>query len=490
MAGGYQFVIDSSFQPFSMQEMLIPFSAYKDAFEKSEEQYDTLAQSADKFKYLSETLPEGSKARQIYEGYANELSKQAKDLAHNGLSMSNRRALTSLKRRYQGEIGRLLQADEAMREEKKLRRSLSAQDSSMLYALDNLDIDSFLDGNTPNLYNISGNELYTRGAAAGKAASSRVFSAGDEGSTLNGYYRDYVQKMGYNRDTIQKFYHDMSAIPELQMAADAILEERGVNQNLTGYNLQRARQSVINGMIDGAVYQENHNPQRDLGVLTQAEKVADARAREQLAFQKQAHNDSLTMQGFSHDKDGKLVYNTDNDPRFQQAKAIAEIEAQASGDKAGGSGGTAYDVKNKKVTMTGAKLGTAYDVRNKKVTMIGAKTGTKYKSVDDEDNVIGTPLEDLSSARALSSKEYTDLVDNNGNITNERLRNAIGNGNLSDYEIYIVPSGSTKIDGTGTFWDDKTSEDVYIAIPRESKRAATSENSSSSSTGGTNDIPK
>lgn len=468
----YSFVIDSSFQPFSMQEMLVPFSAYKDAFEKSEEQYDTLAQSADKFKYLSETLPEGSKARQIYEGYANELSKQAEDLAHNGLSMSNRRALTSLKRRYQGEIGRLLQADEAMREEKKIRRSLSAQDSSMLYALDNLDIDSFLDDNTPNLYNISGNELYTRGAAAGKAASQRVFSAGDAGSTLNGYYRDYVQKMGYNRDTIQKFYHDMSAIPELQMAADAILEERGVNQNLTGYNLQRARQSVINGMIDGAVYQENHSPQRDLGVLTQAEKVADARAREQLAFQKQAHNDSLAMQGFSHDKNGKLVYNADNDPRFQQAKAIAEIKAQASGNKAGGS------------------RGTAYDVRNKKVTMIGAKTGTKYKSVKDEDNVIGAPLEDLSGARALSSQEYNQLIDANGNITNEHLRNAIGNGNLSDYEIYIVPSGSTKIDGTGTFWDDKTSEDVYIAIPRESKRAATSENSSSSTTGGTNDIPE
>ena len=151
--------------------MLVPFSAYKEAYEKSEEQYNELSEKADKFKYLSETLPEGSKARELYEGYANDLTKQAEDLAHNGLSMSNRRALTS------------------MREEKKLRRSLSAQDSSMLYATDNLNIDSFLDGETPNLYNISGNELYTRGAAAGKAASSRVFSAGDAGSTLNGYSR-------------------------------------------------------------------------------------------------------------------------------------------------------------------------------------------------------------------------------------------------------------------------------------------------------------
>lgn len=462
--GNYSYVIDNSFQPFSMQEMLVPFSAYKEAYEKSEEQYNELSEKADKFKYLSETLPEGSKARELYEGYANDLTKQAEDLAHNGLSMSNRRALTSMRRRYQGEIGRLLQADEAMREEKKLRRSLSAQDSSMLYATDNLNIDSFLDGETPNLYNISGNELYTRGAAAGKAASSRVFSAGDAGSTLNGYYRDYVQKMGYSRDTIQKFYKDMSTIPELQMTADAILEERGVNQNLTGYNLQRARQSVINGMIDGAIYQENHNPQRDLGVLTETEK-------QQMDLTRRGQNISLASQGLTYDENtGTISYDPTKDPSLQKASAIAQAKVSSAGKKTGS--------------------GTAYDVRNKEITMIGAKTGTKYKDTNDESS-IGAPLEDLSGARALSSQEYSQLVDANGNITNEHLRSAIGNGNLSDYEIYVVPAGTSKIDGSGTIWDDSTTEDVYIAIPRESKRAATnSESSINTSYSGDNDIPK
>lgn len=460
----YAFVVDNSFQPFSMQEMLVPFSAYKDAYEKSEEQYNDLSDKSDKFKYLSETLPEGSKARKLYEGYANDLARQAEDLAHNGLSMSNRRALTSLRRRYQGEIGRLLQADEAMREEKKLRRSLSAQDSSMLYAIDNLDIDSFLDGESPNLYNISGNELYTRGAAAGKAASSRVFSAGDAGSTLNGYYRDYVQKMGYSRDTIQKFYQDMSAIPELQMAADAILEERGVNQNLTGHNFQRARQSVINGMIDGAIYQENHNPQRDLGVLTETEK-------QQMDLTRRGQNISLASQGLTYDENtGTISYDPTKDPSLQKASAIAQAKVSSAGKKTGS--------------------GTAYDVRNKEITMIGAKTGTKYKDTNDESS-IGAPLEDLSGARALSSQEYSQLVDANGNITNEHLRSAIGNGNLSDYEIYVVPAGTSKIDGSGTIWDDSTTEDVYIAIPRESKRAATnSESSINTSYSEDNDIPK
>lgn len=316
----FTYVVDNSFQPFSMQEMLIPFTAYKDAFEKTEEAYNDLSDKSDKFKYLSETLPEGSKAREIYEGYANNLKTQAEDLAHNGLTMGNRRALTSLKRRYQGEIGRLMKADEAMAEEKKLRQAMGAQDSSRLYATDNLNIDDFLDGKSPNLYNVSGNELYTRGAAAGKSASSRVFSAGDAGSTLGGYYRDYVQKMGYSRETIQKFYQDMAAIPELQMAADAILEERGVNQNLTGDNLRRARQSVINGMIDGAVYSEQHTPQRDLGILTKAEQVADTRAKQQQAI-------SMWQAGAKWDSNGNIVGDENN--INYQTKKIAADAAQA-----------------------------------------------------------------------------------------------------------------------------------------------------------------
>jgi hypothetical protein len=297
--GGSQidFTIDSSFQPFSMQEMLVPFTAYKDAFEKTEEAYLELSDKSDKFKYLSEQLPEGSKARQIYEGYANTLASQAEDLARNGLSMGNRRALTSLKRRYSGEIGRLDKAQTALEKEQALRREMGLKDSSMLYAANNFSIDDFLDGNTPNLYGISGTELYTRGAAAGKASSSRIVSAGDGGKTLGGYYRDYVQRMGYNADTIARFRADASAIPELQQTADAILQERGVLQNLTGNELERARQSVINGMIDGAIYQEQHSPQRDLGVMSASERDSSAQgwARIKLAQEEAAWNRKMDV---------------------------------------------------------------------------------------------------------------------------------------------------------------------------------------------------
>lgn len=336
----YDFVVDSSFKPFSLQEMLVPYTAYKDAFEKTEEAYIDLSDKSDKFKYLSETLPEGSKARKIYEGYANDLSKQAEDLAKNGLTLGNRRALTNIKRRYQGEIGRLVTADEALQRERELRRQMSAKDPSMIYAEEILNIDSYLDGNTPNLYGISGTELYTKGAAAGKAASSRVFSAGDRGSTLGGYYRDYVQSMGYTPEQLRQFGDQIandfaakvSVLPELQQAANQILEANGVNENLTGNNLRKAQQQVIRGIIDGAVYTESHNPQRDLGVLTASEERNFDLQREQMA--KSAAQSGL----FWNEKTNSWDYKIEKDPMYQRQIALAKKKAELK--EAGGTDGT------------------------------------------------------------------------------------------------------------------------------------------------------
>lgn len=425
----YSFVVSPSFNPFNMQEMLVPFSAYKDAFEKSEEQYDTLTQGADKFKYLSETLPEGSRARQIYEGYANDLRTQAEDLAHNGLTMGNRRALTSLKRRYQGEMGRILQADEAMREEKKLRQSLGAQDTSLLYANDNLNIDDFLDGNTPNLYRISGNELYTRGAAAGKAASSRVFSAGDAGSTLNGYYRDYVQKLGYSPETIRKFYEDMSTIPELQMAADAILEERGVNQNLSGYNLRRARQSVINGMIDGAVYQENHSPQRDLGVMTPMEQNQMDMQQKQFNLSKVQLDARAASMGYRVDDNGNLVLDPD------RMKALKELKKSGKGTGSSGSSNTnsGYDTKNKK------SIQLTWHGNNPKDRNGEADDDVTIKELGDGASLPGNPV------------KFNELP----SFVKDKVQRAIGGGNTDFYRYYYKPFKSG-------FWNDTETEVAII----------------------------
>lgn len=450
----YAFVVDSSYKPFSLQEMLVPFTAYKEEFEKAETAYTDLTDKADTFKYLSEKLPEGSKARQLYEGYANNLKSQAEDLAHNGLTRANRTALTSLKRRYQGEIGRVAKADEAMEAEKKLRQSLNAQDSSRLYAMDNLSVDDFLDGNNPNLYNISGNELYTRGAAAGKAASSRVYNFGEGNITLGGYYRDVVSKVGYGPQAIAKFREDISSNPELAAAVDSILAERGVTQNLTGVNLERARQSVINGIIDGAVYQENHNPQRDLGVI-------DAATQAQLDLSKENRDIELQTKGLTYNpKTHEVTYNIDKDPEIAKAKAIAEAKAKA---------------KNEAKTSGGSKTGgnSDYQTQSKEKIRVEWNTpgdpndGTKMDKPND------VTITKISDDDADGKKRLGDIFeyDELPQFVKDKIDKVVKNGDYDMYDYYYRPFTSH------FFSNDNATLEI---IPRDIQKYNTEEDDDSS----------
>lgn len=321
MAERAMFTVGSNFHPFSMEEMLVPFQLYKDAYEKTENAYTDLADKADKFKYLADTLPEGSKAREIYEGYANGLSQQAEDLAHNGLSQANRRALTSYKRRYQGEIGRLDKADTALQEEIKRRQTLDANDSSMLYANDNINIDNFLDGQSPNLYSVSGNDLYKRGLEIGASGSSRMYSD-PKVSQVTKYYQDIFNTQGVTPEAIAAFRRDLSTIPEFADAVTSTLKEKGVTDNLTGSNYERAKESVINGIVNGAIYKRNDSIQRDYSVMTATEAAQDARQREQNQISRDNLNLSAASHGFAKNSRGNWVYSPDRDPEIQKVKAM------------------------------------------------------------------------------------------------------------------------------------------------------------------------
>lgn len=150
----------------------------------------------------------------------------------NGLTQGSRRRLNNLRSRYSGEIGQLVKANAALQQEKQLRAQMNLKDPSRRYAVNNLSIDDFMYGRTPNMYNVSGNDLYARGVQLGKAASSRQIQVGEGTMTLGGYYRDVVTKMGY--PNAEAFRQDMEAIPELKKGVEDMLKEQGVLDNLTG----------------------------------------------------------------------------------------------------------------------------------------------------------------------------------------------------------------------------------------------------------------
>ena len=430
--GNYNFVIDSSFQPFSMQEMLTPFVMYKDAFEKSEAAYDDLRSKADRFKYLSESLPEGSRARQIYEGYANDLNTQTQDFANNGLGISNRRALTGLRQRYQGEIGRLYEAETALKKEQDLRRQLNAKDPSMLYGTDNLDIDMFLDNNTPNLYSISGNELYTRGAQLGRSISSRMYNEGEGGSVLGGLYRDWVSTHGVSEGNIAQFM----AQPNVQAAIQNELKARGVIGNLRGNNLDRATRNFMQGMYEGVMYEEKHNPQRDYTVPTWAEQRADARATEQLNMQKEQRTFERRVAGY----DDNGVYHPEWDQSVAKARAIQE--AKNAGKASGGSG-------------SGKGAGSEYGAINQDRIRVSWKGNNPNDLNEDADDDVDITPVDKDEQYTGKPYDYDDLPQ----YAKSKIDKIIGN--KGDYDNYIYFFKPYK----GGFFNDQEAE--LDIVPRK-----------------------
>lgn len=375
----FSFVVDSSYDPMSLQEMMIPWAMYKESYDKQEETYLDLINKADKFKYLSERLPENSRARQIYEGYANDLSAAASDFGDKGLTMGSRSALFGLRRRYQGEIGRLAEADEMLKNVQKTRAALASQGVPMIYGKENLTIDDFLDGNMANTWGVNAEDLYKKGAEFGKAVSSRQYSSGDAGSILGGYYRKWVDTIGIDPRNIGAFMNSDT----VQGAADQYLAQMGVTQNLKPGTpeYQRAKQTFLNGVYNSIVYSQSTKPIEDKGVLSADKRLA------------------MEASGYVFDNQGRIVgYNQDKDvtslrDAFRIQKGLEANPAVADAAKlaslTGGTGSTGS--KSGKKSSKGEDEQTGYDTpvavphRMYSKTEIAQKTkdADKFKSSGD-----------------------------------------------------------------------------------------------------------
>ena len=282
----YQFVIDSSFRPFEMSEMLVPFTAYKDAFEKSEDAYLDLTSRADKFKYLADNLDPDSKAAQIYNGYANDLRVQAEDLASNGLNMSNRRALTGLKQRYQGEIGRLEQADAIRKAQIAEQQKILASDPTRIFSREAAmsTLDDYLDNPDLTYKNYSGALLTQQ---VGSAASAIAKSLGDSIKTgrLDDYTKTWIESHGFSSAEVLNAIENPNSAGAgkvLNSIVEQAVQSSGVptwgNQAATDAAYAYARQGLWNAVGENKVH-----TYEDYGAKLSAQEAMQKRVAEHAA---------------------------------------------------------------------------------------------------------------------------------------------------------------------------------------------------------------
>ena len=271
MATAYT-TIESKFQPYTLAEMLVPYQAYKQEFDKREELYNTYAENAGLIgSQLDDTLDKDLMDT-VYNPYMQELNQAASELSSKGLSPENRKNLQNLRRRFGSDIAPIKVATEARAEARKNWDKLSSQDKTLMTNANPYyqAVSSYMNGKSPETYYVSGNELYGRGKALAEAFSKtlREVPNGEAlANTLGGQYYRITKQYGPDSKQMQDFMNDVAdSIPELRSQVDDILSNTDIGKNgFTDTDRNKARQYIIEGMKAGlsgnteVQYLENKN---------------------------------------------------------------------------------------------------------------------------------------------------------------------------------------------------------------------------------------
>ena len=271
MAAAYT-TIGSKFQPYTLAEMLVPYQAYKQEFDKREELYNTYAENAGLIgSQLDDTLDKDL-IDTVYNPYMQELNRAASELSSKGLSPENRKNLQNLRRRFGSDIAPIKVASEARAEARKNWDKLSSQDKTLMTNANPYyqAVSSYMNGKSPETYYVSGNELYGRGKALAEAFSKtlREVPNGEAlANDLGGQYYRITKQYGPDSKQMQDFMNDVAdSIPELRSQVEDILSNTDINkEGFTDTDRNKARQYIIEGMKAGlsgnteVQYLENKN---------------------------------------------------------------------------------------------------------------------------------------------------------------------------------------------------------------------------------------
>lgn len=256
--GNYALVangIDNS--PESMQDMLIPFAYHTQQYDKAMGEYDQLYDKANAFSYLKD-LPEGSRAKQIFNTYVNDLQNASKGLDEGYIA---RDALSRMKRRYSGEIGQLDMAVKNRQEDMTLMMKQHASDPTTLFEKNGVDdIDTYLDGQRHYGRTYSGAQLAKEASEAVKGLSQRLSSY--DVKQIDDYTNALITKYGIDPGAVAQYVQNPTANNQQRLLAtieEGILDTSGIKSWGNPEVERRARGFIANAMW-GAVGKSQMQP--------------------------------------------------------------------------------------------------------------------------------------------------------------------------------------------------------------------------------------
>lgn len=223
----YSLVVNSTFQPFSYQELAAPVLEMSNYHERLAEEYDRLSSQADILEAMgSNDRDRKSGTYSRYKAYSDNLRKAADDLYRNGVNTESRQRLTDIRRMYNTEIVPIQNAWNKRSQEADMQLKALMQNPSLMFTRDarNSTLDEYIANPEGGFGVINGNNITAMMAAMAKNLEKQVRSGRKE--NIDDFTYNYISEFGLTPDMIRDWRNN----PTIVNMFNQVMKSNGVTQ--------------------------------------------------------------------------------------------------------------------------------------------------------------------------------------------------------------------------------------------------------------------
>lgn len=227
----YSYVVSSGFSPFTFQEMLTPYTMYKEEYDKQQEAADKLAEKALVWDNMvnQETDPE---TYQKIKNYTDQLKAQAESFANHGLSIRTGAALADLRRRYSSEMTPIEQGYAAKKAQIAEQLKAKAQDPTLLISrrAETTSLDDYVKNPMLSYEVLSGSSLTKRVATQAASLANQLSKAENYGQ-LDDCTKLWMQQYGFTPSQVLQAINSPGteeSTKVLNAIVDSVVDSSGI----------------------------------------------------------------------------------------------------------------------------------------------------------------------------------------------------------------------------------------------------------------------
>lgn len=305
--------ITSKFRPFSFDELLKPMAIYKEAYDKAEEDYNSLAVQTEQWRDIANQT-KSPEAYAMFNKYATDLQTATENFSK-GMTLQNKGQLLAMKRRYASDILPIAKASEAMKEANEFRMKMGPD--AIFEVGEYNSLDKFLHGKTANNKYLSRDALSKRTAAMTEAAMASAMKDPEFQKALGNQYWMLTQHTGGSYEDLK------AAIANNAQAQNRFAEIKTQVMKDAGYDrYDTMGKQAIEDAINTGLYAGLDKPARSFQANQaylnplQAEQLSQAKTefnwkkqdREPLSLGDNKYLDPVTGLTFTKDENGNRTY--------------------------------------------------------------------------------------------------------------------------------------------------------------------------------------